>query len=306
MDDLVTEALSGLVPGGVRRGELWRESRVLGWVEAGSGSPAVVLDSALGEPGSLAWAGVMRAVATRTRVIAYDRAGIGLSGPVSPLTLETQVGDLVALLRDVVNGSCVLVGHSWGGLLAQMLARSYPTMIAGLVLVDPADENSWTWLSPEEHQQMTETGDMVVAQHASGRLPDTIRDTFGPFAQRLTSDPQLQAVILDAYVSCYAQDWQARMVRDERLLFLESVPLIRQRRVAGALPDVPVVVFSATTGTSADVRDKWTRGHADLAASVIRGRHIVLADTDHAINQDRYTEIAETINRMIDDILMGS
>ncbi len=70
MDDLVVQALCGLVPGGVRRGGLRRENRTLRWVEAGSGRPAVVLDAALGEPGSLAWAGVMPLVAAQARVVA--------------------------------------------------------------------------------------------------------------------------------------------------------------------------------------------------------------------------------------------
>jgi hypothetical protein len=46
--DRVVEVLSGLVDGGVRRGELSRDGRVLRWAEAGSGVPAVVLDAAPG------------------------------------------------------------------------------------------------------------------------------------------------------------------------------------------------------------------------------------------------------------------
>ena len=84
MDDLVVNVLSELVPDGVRRGDLRRGSRTLRWVEAGSGGPAVVFDAGLAEPGSLAWAAVLPAVAERTRVIAYDRAGVGASDPASP------------------------------------------------------------------------------------------------------------------------------------------------------------------------------------------------------------------------------
>jgi pimeloyl-ACP methyl ester carboxylesterase len=132
VDDLVVEALGELVPGGVRREELRLGSRVLRWVEAGSGGPAVVLDASLGQPGSLAWAGVLAPVAAHTRVIAYDRAGTGASDPVSPLTLGAQVGDLAALIR-ATGGRCVLGGHSWGGLLAQLAALRYPGLIAALV-----------------------------------------------------------------------------------------------------------------------------------------------------------------------------
>jgi pimeloyl-ACP methyl ester carboxylesterase len=46
----------------------------------------------------------------------------------------------------------------------------------------------------------------------------------------------------------------------------------------------------------------WTSLHAKLAASVPRGKHIVLADTSHATNQERPAEIAEAVNRVIEEI----
>jgi hypothetical protein len=70
---------------------------MLRWVEAGTGQPTVVLDAALGEPGTLAWAGVLPEVAQRTRRIACDRAGIGTSDPAEPLTLDTEIADLAAI-----------------------------------------------------------------------------------------------------------------------------------------------------------------------------------------------------------------
>jgi pimeloyl-ACP methyl ester carboxylesterase len=114
VDDIVVRTLTELVPGGVRRGELRRGNRTMRWVEAGSGHPTVVFDAGLAEPGSLAWAGVLPAVAAQTRVIAYDRAGIGSSDPVSPLTLDGEVADLTALVSEAGDGPSVLVGHSWG------------------------------------------------------------------------------------------------------------------------------------------------------------------------------------------------
>jgi pimeloyl-ACP methyl ester carboxylesterase len=300
MDDLAVEVLGELVPRPVRRGELRRDGRALRWVETGAGSPAVVLDAALAEPGSLAWAGVMPLITPRVRVMAYDRAGIGASDPVSPLTLAAQLDDLTALAREA-GGRCVLVGHSWGGMLAQLVALRHPELIAGLVLADPADENFLAALPAEDHQEQFALGEMALAQHASGGLPDIIQDTFGSFARNLTDDQQLRTRILDAYASCYADRSRARMVGDEYRLVLESLALIRQRRAAGTLPDVPVVIFSATTGRDPAQRAMWNGFHADLAASVPRGKHIVLADTDHAMNQTRAPQIAEAINHIIED-----
>ncbi len=42
-------------------------------------------------------------------------------------------------------------------------------------------------------------------------------------------------------------------------------------------------------------RQIWTSFHAQLAASMPQGRHIVLADTSHAINQERPGEIAAAV-----------
>jgi pimeloyl-ACP methyl ester carboxylesterase len=302
MDDLVVQALSKLMPDGTRRGELLRNSRTLRWVEAGSGSPTVVFDASLGEPGSLAWAGVMPLVAAHTRVVAYDRAGIGASDPVSPLTLDAQIGDLTAVLRQAGNGPCVVVGHSWGGLLAQLVALDHPELVAGLVLVDPAEEKFLASLPPGELQHGIRYGETILEQHASGELAATVRDIFGVFARRLTQDQQLQALILDAHVWCYANQSQARMVRDEHRLVTESLASIRQSRTGGKLPDVPVVVFSATTGRPGPEREMWTGCHAQLAASVPRGKHIVLPDTSHAVNQERPAEIAETIIQITEEI----
>jgi len=244
----------------------------------------------------------MPVVAARTRVVAYDRAGLGASDPVSPLTLDVQVGDLTAVIREAGGGrACVVVGHSWGGLLAQLVALDHPDLIAGLMLVDPAQEAYLAALPAEELHEGVAFGDSILQQHADGGLAGTIRDVFGPFARRLTDDQRLQDLILEAYVWCYATRSQARMVRDEHRLVIESLPGIRQAPVGRTLPDIPVVVFSATTGRPEREREMWTGLNAQLAASVPKGKHVVLADTSHAVNQERPAHIASTVNRILDD-----
>jgi pimeloyl-ACP methyl ester carboxylesterase len=71
--------------------------------------------------------------------VAYDRAGLGDSDLASsPASIDRQVTDLATVIRRSAGGRCVLAGHSWGGLLAQLLAASHPGLVAGLILVDPA------------------------------------------------------------------------------------------------------------------------------------------------------------------------
>lgn len=300
MDNPVIRALRPLMPAGVKRGEVRRDGRVIRWVESGRGEPAVVLDAAAAEPGPLAWAGVMPLVAAHTRVVAYDRAGIGDSDPVAPLSLDAQIGDLTAVIQAVGGGRPVVVaGHSWGGLLAQLVALGHPELVSGLVLADPADEN---YLDPpaEGLKDGLAMGEQVRALHASGELTSMVRETFGPYAQRLTGDPQVQELILDAYAGSYAKRSQAAMVLNEHQLIADSLPAIQQRR-AGHLPlAMPVILFSATTGQPRPDRDRYTACHAALIASLPAGRHVVLADTTHAMNQERPAELAEAIISLLD------
>ena len=293
--DPVLRALRPLLPAGVKRGEVRRDGRVIRWVESGHGEPVVVLDAAAAEPGSLAWAGVMPLVAARTRVVAYDRAGAGDSDPVAPLSLDGQLGDLTAVLEAAGGGRPVVVaGHSWGGLLAQLVALDRPGLVAGLVLADPADEN---YLDPpaETLKDGLALGEQVLALHASGDLAGAVREMSGPFVRSLSGDPQVQELILDAYARSYAKRTQAAMIRDEHQLIADSLKVIQQRRAESPPLAMPVILFSATTGQPQPERERYTAFHASLIASLPAGRHVVLADTTHAMNQDRPAELAEAI-----------
>jgi len=179
---------------------------------------------------------------------------------------QSELGDLAALMQHA-GGPSVLVGHSWGALLAQLAALRQPDLVAGLVLVDPADEVYWAGLSAEHFRYIEDFGATILAQHGDGSLAETVRDTFRPYATLLTGDPRLQSLILDAYASCYAKQSQAGMVQAEYRLFTGAVQEISRSRSAAGLPDVPVVVFSATTGELPEQRRRWTAIQAALAAS---------------------------------------
>jgi pimeloyl-ACP methyl ester carboxylesterase len=109
-------------------------------VEAGAGEPAVVLEAGM-NCGAGSWQRVMPLLAPHVRVAAYDRAGIGGSAPAPGLvTIDRQVDDLASVITGLAAGPCVLAGHSWGGMLVQLLAFRRPDLVAGLVLVDPGHE----------------------------------------------------------------------------------------------------------------------------------------------------------------------
>ena len=108
---------------------------------AGTGIPTVVFESGLGQ-GKRNWAPVFNAVSELTQAVAYDRAGYGQSEPSKGSRDGLQI---VLELRDMlrVEGIAppyVLVGHSLGGTMVKLFAKTYPEEVAGVVLVDARHE----------------------------------------------------------------------------------------------------------------------------------------------------------------------
>jgi pimeloyl-ACP methyl ester carboxylesterase len=103
----------------------------------GSGSPTVVLEAGFGAD-SFSWQDVQPDVGRGTRTCAYDRAGTGNSvAPPGVRDARDEIADLRRLLRAArIQPPYVLVGHSYGGMLARVFAHLYPSETAGLVLID--------------------------------------------------------------------------------------------------------------------------------------------------------------------------
>jgi pimeloyl-ACP methyl ester carboxylesterase len=119
---------------------LFVSGRVLWRIEAGAGQPDVVLEAGRNDVAA-SWRRVMPLLAPHVHVVAYDRAGLGASAPsADPVILSCQARDLASVITGTAAGPCVLAGHSWGGIVVQLLAWCRPDLVAGLVLVDPAHE----------------------------------------------------------------------------------------------------------------------------------------------------------------------
>lgn len=150
-DATPTATLSGLIDIGGR--SLYLETQ-------GTGHPTVILESGAGNDGRV-WdqislppdttsISVMEGVSAFTHVCSYDRPGTflepglpGRSDPVRmPRTATEIVSDLHALLTTAeVPGPYVLVGHSFGGLIARLFASTWPDDVVGMVLIDSAHED---------------------------------------------------------------------------------------------------------------------------------------------------------------------
>ncbi|MEP6631365.1 MAG: alpha/beta hydrolase [Lapillicoccus sp.] len=171
----------------------------------GTGSPTVVLQAGFANAGDIWQVSESRAtpvavgVAAFTRVCLYDRPGSyvssvdhngsrslvtstagftpargGAAFPAAPPTGTALVRDLHALLAAAqVRPPFVLVGHSLGGVLSLLYARTYPEQVSGLTLVDPLTPNFPQRLSPAAWagniSALAEPGPSQVAGYANER-----------------------------------------------------------------------------------------------------------------------------------------
>jgi pimeloyl-ACP methyl ester carboxylesterase len=142
----------------------------------GEGSPAVVLDSGLGDA-STVWDDVLIATeGVGVRVCAYDRWGLGRSqaNPAGTRPIGDATADLHSLLAAAdVPAPYVLVSHSIAGLIHRDFTQRYPSEVVGLVMVDTAPDDWNTYMKTNEFTYGTESLD-VTAVTASLRASDDL------------------------------------------------------------------------------------------------------------------------------------
>jgi pimeloyl-ACP methyl ester carboxylesterase len=112
--------------------------------DMGKGRPTVIVVGGTGET-HIDWQLVQPEVAKFTRILTYDRAGLGWSEASSKSrTAQQVVSELRQLLKAVeVEPPYVLVGMSLGGLFTRLFAYQHPEEVAGMVLVDVTHERMY-------------------------------------------------------------------------------------------------------------------------------------------------------------------
>ncbi|QNM94986.1 alpha/beta fold hydrolase [Chitinimonas koreensis] len=121
------------------------------YILAGEGNATVVLINGSGGPIE-GWHRVFEPLTGFATVFAYNRPGLGGSGPpAAPQTGARMVAVLRAALAEVeLAPPYVLVGHSLGGLIANLFARQHPQEVAAVVLLEATAPEDIATLSQHE------------------------------------------------------------------------------------------------------------------------------------------------------------
>ena len=139
---------------------------------AGRGGPTVVMEAG-GGSWHRDWIDVVPEVSRNARVVTYDRPGFGLSAPCdAPRTADRVSRELHdALLQARLVGPYILVGWSLGGAFSRVFAGAFPSLVEGLVLVDPATDEFYQHVATEFPDEWTRE----VMSHFSAVYSDTTR-----------------------------------------------------------------------------------------------------------------------------------
>jgi pimeloyl-ACP methyl ester carboxylesterase len=250
----------------------------------GVGTPTVLLVSGKGDRADTwratlsdphdAEASVLFRTAGFARVCAYDRPGtVGVDGEPSrsdpvpaAVTAKDGVADLHALLSAVQEqGPYVIVGHSYGGLIARLYASTYPDAVAGLVLEDALSEGLYDGLTPVQR-------DVLEAINLEPERVDTMRS----FAQ-VTAAPPVRAV--------------------PTVILTADVPPIGPGDVASGVFPAYVTVEFVDALWSAQVAAQEA-----LARLFAGARHVADTHSRHYIHLEQPQVVVDAIRAVVDEL----
>ena len=261
----------------------------------GEGSPAVILDSGLGDT-YVSWRKVQPQVSQFVRVCSYDRAGLGYSDSSSrPRTSQVIAEELHALLQSAsIAPPYVLVGHSMAGYDVRLFASLYPKEVAGMVLVDashPDQDNRF----PPELKNMEGTW-LREAEFLAYSTPLGI--------PRLLGFCDEEAAQRAAECNFHT----ANEGFDELKNFSQSAA---QAAATGSLGDMPLAVLSHDpTKPSADLPDDlakptneaWEKMQEELAHLSTRGTQTIAKGSSHYIQLDSPEVVIDAVRNVVDQV----
>jgi len=290
----------------------------------GRGSPAVILEAGLGD-WVHTWRFVQPAVAHKTQVCSYDRAGMGFSDfAPPPRDAAAVVSDLHRLLSNAhIGPPYVVVGMSIGGLYAQLFVDRYPRDVAGLVLVDPSELHSWdfrtvapAFLNDLAAWQRQSAVCLAAVQRAplepgtqiyhdcvtAAAYPDIgsackAGPEFCVLAKLVAAHNATRNYIVDSVSE--QQSWQDTKTAGE---------VLSNRRSLGSMP--LIVLTGARTFLDMAIPESqkvaaeklWIQMHDRLAALSSRGKNIVVKGSGHVIQRDKPSAVVSAIESVVDQV----
>jgi pimeloyl-ACP methyl ester carboxylesterase len=237
--------------------------------------------------------GIVAQLAARHRVVAFDRPGFGYSErPRARAWTPAAQADLMqAAMRRLGLKSAVVIGHSWGTLVALELALRHPGFVKGLLLIGgfyfPEKRRDVALLStpalPVIGDFMRYTVSPILAQLLAG---GAMRKAFAPrpVSERFLSDFPVDLATRPINIRAAAEDLALMLPGAEALA-------ARYGRIR-----VPTIIIAGAEDEIVNV-DR----HAARLQSQIRGSELyVLPHDGHMVHHHAPLTILQAIDRLAD------
>ena len=261
----------------------------LHYIDRGKG-PAVIL---LHGNGTMArdfeLSGLLDLLARDHRVIAFDRPGFGYSErPRNRIwTAEAQAILLWRALSDIAVHRPVIVGHSWGALVAVAMALRYPAETAGLGLLSG-------YYYPSVRRDVA-----MMLWPAVPVLGDIMRYTISPLLGRLMASALFRTMFAPAPVSprfkhdfpveLTVRPWQIRAAAAEAGLMIPQASRLARKYEALSLPVLIVA------GLQDNVVDFDRQSHR-LAEKLPNGILTPIPGAGHMVHHTAPEQVANAIS----------
>jgi pimeloyl-ACP methyl ester carboxylesterase len=273
----------------------------LHYVERGEGSPVVLLHGNGAMIQDFDISGTLDVAADRYRVVAFDRPGFGHTD--RPRGRIWTPAAQAKLLREAFNrlgiARPLLVGHSWGTLVALALAFEYPSEISGLVLVSG-------YYFP--------TARADVALFSPTTIPllgDLTRYTISPPLGRLLAPKIFRKIFAPARITTrFAEEFptelalrpsQIRATAEDTALMIPAAAFFAPRYRSLLLP---VIVIAGSGDQIVDLERQSRRLHRELPNSellvVEGGGHMIHHTAPHRIIEALHTAAARIAEVSLD------
>jgi 3-oxoadipate enol-lactonase len=254
VDSSTLTVMRGAVP---RILEFPGRGRTVVWDAPGPpGAPTLLLVHGVTLTSALNWGGIVETLGQRYRVVLVDQRGHGSGLPCGAFRLEDCADDLAAVAEQLGIDRLVAVGYSMGGLIAQLVWRRHPDLVAGLVLCSTARNVSG---SPWE-------------QSASLMMPGLVTAAMWmPAAVAMRAD-LIGTALLDSECDSAQRRWALSEMRRTSLVnalsAMQAVGEFTTHSWIGSV-DVPTAVVVTRHDRVVPARRQWKLAQALPGATVI-------------------------------------
>lgn len=244
--------------------------------------PPVVFESGLGLS-RLLWANVTHLLAKAGyRTISYDRSGLGRSPAATERSLEALVADLEQVVRAYAPQGAIIVGHSYGGIMARLLTARQPQLVKALVLVDPSSEFVGAQIGPLGKRLEALFDSAITFSRDLKLLPIFLMAAgYKHLPARLQQKVRVEDV----------SDTSLRTRRQENEGYYPALAKLREQPLPH--PQVPVEILLASSSPESE----WFKAHSEYA-SKLPDAHLWQASTSsHMVPLLKPQEVALAVKQ---------